>query len=155
MLCQFLLYSRVNQLYVYLYPLFFGFPSHLGHHRSLSRVPCAIQQALISYLFYTQQSIYVSPNLPIRPTPPSPVGNHKFVLYICDSISALQISSSVPFYQIPHISDIMRLITIVSTCLSDQSICLIFRLYSIRLQVLQLYIIFPYMIFLYMPVKYR
>ena len=34
------------------YPLFFGFPSHLGHHRALSRVPCAIWLVLISYLFY-------------------------------------------------------------------------------------------------------
>ena len=25
--------------YIYIYPLFFGFPSHLGHHRALSRVP--------------------------------------------------------------------------------------------------------------------
>ena len=61
-LCQFLLYSKVNQLYVYTYPLFFGFPSHLGHHRALlSGVPCAIQQVLISYLFYTQyqQCVYV------------------------------------------------------------------------------------------------
>ena len=54
MLCQFLLYSKVNQLYVHIYPLFFGFPSHLGHHRALNRVPCVIQQVLISYLFYTQ-----------------------------------------------------------------------------------------------------
>ena len=36
----------MNQLYVYIYPLFFGFPSHLGHHRALSRVPRAIQQVL-------------------------------------------------------------------------------------------------------------
>ena len=54
MLCQFLLYSKVSQLYIYLYSLFCGFPSHLGSHRALSRVPCAIQQVLISYLFYTQ-----------------------------------------------------------------------------------------------------
>ena len=40
---SFLLYSKVNQSYVYIYPLFFRFPSHLGHHRALSRVPCAIQ----------------------------------------------------------------------------------------------------------------
>ena len=63
MLHQFLLYSKVSQLYVYIYPLFGGFPSHLGHHRALSRVPCAIQQVLISYLFYTQQGMYVNPNL--------------------------------------------------------------------------------------------
>ena len=41
--CQFLLYSEVNQLYLYIHPLFFRFPSHLGHHSALSRVPCAIQ----------------------------------------------------------------------------------------------------------------
>ena len=28
---------------VYIHLLLFGFPSHLGHHRALSRVPCAIQ----------------------------------------------------------------------------------------------------------------
>ena len=68
MLCQFLLYSKVNQLYRYISPLSFGFPS-LGHHRALSRVPCVKQWVLISYLFYTQQCMYVSPNLPIHPTP--------------------------------------------------------------------------------------
>ena len=52
MLCQFLLYCKVNQLYIYIYPLFFGFPSHLDHHRALNRVPCATQQVLISYLFF-------------------------------------------------------------------------------------------------------
>ena len=36
------LYSKVNQLYEYTYPLLFGFPSHWGHHRALSRIPCAI-----------------------------------------------------------------------------------------------------------------
>ena len=36
-----------------IYPLFFGFPSPLGHHRALSSVPCALQQVLTSYLFYT------------------------------------------------------------------------------------------------------
>ena len=30
----FLLYREVNQLYVYIQPLFFGWPSHLGHHRA-------------------------------------------------------------------------------------------------------------------------
>ena len=28
---------------VYISPLFFRFPSHLGHHRALSRVPCAVK----------------------------------------------------------------------------------------------------------------
>ena len=39
---------------------------------------------------------------------PFPLGVHTFVLYICDSISALQISSSVSFFYIPHVSDIIR-----------------------------------------------
>ena len=61
-----------------------------------------IQQVLISYLFYTYYFVYVNPNLPIHPTPPSPpLGVHTFVLCICVSISALQTGSSVPFFQIP------------------------------------------------------
>ena len=35
---------------MYIYPLFFRFPSHLGCQRALNRVLCAIQQVLISYL---------------------------------------------------------------------------------------------------------
>ena len=38
MLCQFLLYSKVNLLYIYINLLFFEFPSHLGHHRPLCNV---------------------------------------------------------------------------------------------------------------------
>ena len=81
---------------------FFGLSSHLGHQRVLGRVPCAVQQ-FSSVLFYTQQCTYVSPNLPIRLIPSSPRGIHTFVLYICVSISALQIGSPVPFLQILHI----------------------------------------------------
>ena len=57
----------MNQLYVYIYPLFFGFPSHLGHHRALSGVPCAIQQVLISYLFsfhHFVMSLFIPDNFP-------------------------------------------------------------------------------------------
>ena len=62
-LCQFLLYKKENQLYIYICPLFFGFPSQLGHHRELSRAPQAVQQVLICHLFYTQyqQCMYVNP----------------------------------------------------------------------------------------------
>ena len=44
---KFLLCSKINQLYVYIYPCFFRFPSRLGHHNALGRVPCTIQYALI------------------------------------------------------------------------------------------------------------
>ena len=53
MLCWFILYNKMNQPYVYVYPLPFGLPPHSGHHRALSGVPCAIPYVLISYLFYT------------------------------------------------------------------------------------------------------
>ena len=59
MLCYLLLY-KVNPLYVYLYHFFFGFPSHLGHHRALSRVPCAIQQVLIIYFIHSINSANMS-----------------------------------------------------------------------------------------------
>ena len=32
MLCYFQVYGKVNQLYIYIYPLFFRFFSHIGHH---------------------------------------------------------------------------------------------------------------------------
>ena len=75
-------------IYIYIYPLFLGFPSHLGHHRTKSRVPCALQLVLTSYLLYLQQPTDSSLSLPTHPTP------HlllilMFVFYICVSISAL------------------------------------------------------------------
>ena len=47
----------MNQLYVYIHPLFFGFLSPLGHHRALSRAACAVQSVPISCLFYAWFSI--------------------------------------------------------------------------------------------------
>ena len=43
---------------IYISPLFFRFPSHLGHHSSLSRVPFVIQQVLISFIgiFLTREN---------------------------------------------------------------------------------------------------
>ena len=39
----FLLDSKVNQLYVYTYPVFFRFFFHVGHYGALSRGPCAMR----------------------------------------------------------------------------------------------------------------
>ena len=72
-----------------IYPLFFRFFFNKGHQRVLSRVPCAIQQALISYLFHMQQCVHVNPNLPSYTSFSFPLGNQKFVFYICDSNSLL------------------------------------------------------------------
>ena len=46
--------------FFFLISLFFGLPSHLGHHRALSRGPCDIQQVLITYLFYTECDMSIS-----------------------------------------------------------------------------------------------
>ena len=56
------------------YLLFFGLPSHLGHHWTLSRVPCAPQYVLLSFLSYTeyQRCRYVRPNLQSILHTPSP-----------------------------------------------------------------------------------
>ena len=52
MVCQFQVYSKVIQLYIHIYLFFFRFFSHIGYYRVLNRVPCAIQQVLVDYLFY-------------------------------------------------------------------------------------------------------
>ena len=103
MLCQFLLYSTVNQLWVYLYPSLFWISFPFRSPQSAGQSSQCLQQVFNSHLLYTQQFKYVYSSLPIHPLP-SPFGVYKFVLYICVSISALQISSSVLFFQSPHTS---------------------------------------------------
>ena len=50
-----LLFSAVQQsesaIYIYIYPLFFGFPSHLGRRTALSWVSCAMQLFLLVFYF--------------------------------------------------------------------------------------------------------
>ena len=55
----FLLNSKVNQLSVYIYPVFLRFFFHIGHYRALSRGLCAIQQALAIFCFINS-NVYVS-----------------------------------------------------------------------------------------------
>ena len=87
MLCYFLWYSKVNQLYVYMYiyPLFFAFPPHLCHHRALSRILSMF--SLVTYL--ERSSVYMSIPISQFVLPPIfPLGVHTFVL--CTSVSALK-----------------------------------------------------------------
>ena len=60
--------SRIAGGYISIH--FCRFFSRLGHYRVLSGVPCAIQQVFISYLFYIQQCVFVSSNLPVYPSLP-------------------------------------------------------------------------------------
>ena len=79
-------YFLINQFIgcIYTYnPHSFGLSSHSGHHSKLSRVPCSIQQVLISYLFYSQsqQCIYANPSLPIPPSFPPLC--YPFICFLC------------------------------------------------------------------------
>ena len=78
----------LNQPHVYMCLLVFGFPSHSGLFRALSRVPCAPQLVLIGYLVYAEYCMWVNPSLPVHPTS-SLLGFHMLVLYICISFFML------------------------------------------------------------------
>ena len=85
------------QLYIYMYLFFFKFFSHLGYYRIPSRVPCAIQQALVYYYVIFSNAYMLTPNSQLIPTPwLSPLVTIS-VFYICDSASVLCISSFVSF----------------------------------------------------------
>ena len=49
----------ISHMYTHI-PSFFGFPSHLSHHRALSRVPCAVYSRLPWVIFFICGSVYVS-----------------------------------------------------------------------------------------------
>ena len=104
MLCQFLLYNKVNQLYVHICPLPLGPPPHPPSHPSRSS-----QSTELSSLRHTAGSHQLSVlhmavhirqfQSPSSSHPPSPCPVCPHVPYICVSIPALQIGSSVPFFQ--------------------------------------------------------
>ena len=52
------MYSKVIQfdiyIYIYIYFILFQILSHIDHYRALSRVPCAIQNIFVGYLFYSR-----------------------------------------------------------------------------------------------------
>ena len=64
MLCYFSFCCTANRT-IYMYTYSFRFCSHIGHYRVLSGISYAILQVLISYLFHTQQYVYVDHNLPL------------------------------------------------------------------------------------------
>ena len=72
MLCVFQVCSQVNQLYMYLYPHFLRFFSHIDHYRVWSGVPCAVQQ-----IYFIYSSVYVSVLTSQFIPPPRPPGNYK------------------------------------------------------------------------------
>ena len=83
-------------IHVHISPLFFRFPFQSGHHRAMSRVPCASMFSSVTYFIHS--SVY---NVTPSPNPSHP--HPTFVLNVCVSISALQIGSSITFFYFPHI----------------------------------------------------
>ena len=85
---------------VYTYILFLKFPSHLSHHRALSKVPVLYRRfSFVVYFIHNINCAYMS--IPISQFLPflfSLLGIHTFVLYICISIFAWQIVSSAIFF---------------------------------------------------------
>ena len=101
MLWQFLLYSKVKQPQVYIYPLFPVFPSQLGHHSAGVEFP--VLYSLFSFLVcFILLCICQSQSPNSSHSLLSPLCIHVFVLYISVSISSLLIRSSTPFFQILH-----------------------------------------------------
>ena len=75
--------STVQQTESVTYPLFFGFPFCLGHHRATSRVPVLYSRvSLVVCLIHggVHRSVPISQFIP---PPPSPHGVHMFVLCVC------------------------------------------------------------------------
>ena len=68
--------KRISHMYIcththtltYIYPLFFEFPFHVGHHRALGRVSCASGSSLFSSVIYFTYSISVCKSRKSRDT---------------------------------------------------------------------------------------
>ena len=107
MLYQFLLYSRVTQSYIHTYK-----------HVCVcvyTHIPFLISREYIqgtgySFLYYrvgshclsilnVNSSHLLTPESQSIPSPPSPLGNHKSVLLVYESVSVLQIGSFVPYFR--------------------------------------------------------
>ena len=80
LLCQFLMYNKVNQLYVYLYPISppscFSLPPSLSHPSRWSQSTKMISMcyaAASHQLFYIWQCIYVNATLSLCPSLPFPL----------------------------------------------------------------------------------
>ena len=61
--------STVKWLYIYIYLLFFGFPSHLGNHRAYSSSLCHTIDSRLIFIVYIASILYIGKfNFPIPPT---------------------------------------------------------------------------------------
>ena len=105
MLYYFLLYNKVNQLYVNIYtPLWSSLPPPTPSHPSRSSQSRAELPVLQSRFSLATCFMYGNVHVSVLISQPSlPHCVHMSLLYVHVSLPALQICSSVPSFQIPHI----------------------------------------------------
>ena len=94
-------------IHTYMIYIFFKCFFIIFYYKILNVTLYAIQWDLVVYLAYIQLFASANPKLLIYPSCPFPFGNHKFVFYVCGSISVLYISSFISFFLIPHTSNII------------------------------------------------
>ena len=129
MVCQFLLYNKVNQLYIYIYipisPLScVSLPPSLSHPSrwtQSTQLICLCYEAASHQLAILHLVVYISPCHSLTSSqltlPPPRV--LKSILYICVYIPVLPLGSSEPFFfQIPYIYSIYIYIYIPYICVS-------------------------------------
>ena len=97
-------YSKVNQQYMYKYPCFLDFlPIWVTSGHWVESPVLYSKFLLVVYFIHSINSVYMSIQSPNSSHPLFPTWYPCLVLYICVSISVLQIRSSIPFFKIPHI----------------------------------------------------
>ena len=131
MLYHVMLFSAVEQsesaTCTNIYPLFFRFPYHAGHHGVLSRVPmlCSrffylsilyIVVCVCMYIYmsciYMHICLYVNPDFPTHKTPLSPL----FPCLFSMSVSLFMLCKQIHLH---HFSRLHMCELIYSTCFSD------------------------------------
>ena len=81
--------SKVCQLYIYTYPLFFRFFSHIAYYRVLGGVPCAVQFSSVQFSrSVMSNSLRPHESQHARPPCPSPIPGftQTHVHRVCDAI---------------------------------------------------------------------
>ena len=97
---------KMSWLYIHMYLFFSKLFLHISYYRMLSTAARAIQQVLVGYLFYTQRCVHVNSKLLVYPS-------YLFPL-VTISLFSMSVSPTffvskfiVPFFKIPHISDMI------------------------------------------------
>ena len=94
MLCQLLLYGKVNQLHIFSL-VWISFPFRFTEHTVEFPVLCSTVGSHYLSVLYIILMVHICQSQFPNSSHPSPLHIHMFVLYICVSITALQIRLSI------------------------------------------------------------